>query len=151
MADGSGEPRDSDTHPPGGGAGKRADDATGKRASDADRVELGLALLERFVDDELSVADAITRIESVTSHVRTQRRILDEAVERGILERDGSRIRPVGSAGRIEFEQEVVTKDGDFSCRRCGTGITTGYFLNLDAGELGPYGSSCIRKVTGRA
>lgn len=137
MADGSGEQHDVDSDSRGG-------------VGDADRVELGLALLDRFVDDELSVADAITRIESVTSHVRTQRRILDEAVERGIVERDGSRVRPVGSAGRIEFEKEVITKEGDFSCRRCGTGITTGYFLNLDAGELGPYGSSCIRKVTGR-
>lgn len=115
-----------------------------------DPVELGLALLERFVDDEVSVADAITRLESVTTHPRTQRRILDAAVERGIIEREGSRIRPTGSAGRIEFETEIITKEGDFTCRRCGTGITTGYFLNLDAGELGPYGSSCIRKVTGR-
>ena len=117
---------------------------------DSDPLELGLALLERFVDDELSVADAITRIESVTTHVRTQRRILDEAVERGIVERDGSRIRPTSSASPIEFEKEIVTKEGEFRCRRCNTGITTGYFLNLPQGELGPYGSSCIRKVTGR-
>lgn len=124
-------------------------DGSGTRA-DEDPVELGLALLERFADDELSVADAITRIESVTTHVRTQREILDEAVERGIIERDGSRIRPTGTASLIEFEKEIVTKEGDFTCRRCNTGISTGYFLNLPTGELGPYGSSCIRKVTGR-
>lgn len=117
---------------------------------DDDPVELGLALLERFADDELSVADAITRIESVTKHVRTQREILDQAVERGIIERDGSRIRPIGTASPIEFEKEIITKEGDFTCRRCNTGLSTGYFLNLPTGELGPYGSSCIRKVTGR-
>lgn len=119
-------------------------------SEDEDPVELGLALLERFNDDELSVADAITRIESVTTHVRTQRSILDEAVERGIVEREGSRIRPTSSVSPIEFEDEIITKEGEFTCRRCNTGITTGYFLNLPTGELGPYGSSCIRKVTGR-
>lgn len=124
--------------------------ADGSSAREDDPVELGLALLERFADDELSVADAITRIESVTKHVRTQREILDEAVERGIIERDGSRIRPTGTASPIEFEKEIVTKEGDFTCRRCNTGISTGYILNLPTGELGPYGSSCIRKVTGR-
>lgn len=123
---------------------------SGVGAGDADPVELGLELLERFADEELRVADVITRLESVTTHPRTQRRILDAAVEREIVEREGSRVRPTGSAGRIEFEKEIVTKAGEFTCRRCGTGISTGYFLTLDAGELGPYGSSCIRKVTGR-
>jgi hypothetical protein len=44
----------------------------------------------------------------------------------------------------------VVTKEGEFTCRRCGAGLSTGYFMKLDAGEHGPFGSSCIRKVTGR-
>lgn len=118
-------------------------------ASESDPVELGLALLQRFADDELGVADVITRLESITTHPRTQRRILDAAVDRGLVERRGSRVRPT-PASPIDFEREVVTKEGDFSCRRCGTGISTGYFLSLDVGELGPYGSSCIRKVTGR-
>lgn len=117
---------------------------------ESDPITLGLALIERFGDDELSVADTITRLESITTHPRTQRRILDAAVERGFVERTGSRIRPVVRTP-IDFEREVVSKEGDFSCRRCGAGITTGYFLNLDVGELGPYGSTCIRKVTGRA
>jgi hypothetical protein len=118
------------------------------RSPEPDPVDLGVALLERFADDELSVADAITRLESVTTHPRTQRRILDAAVERGVIERTGSRIRPQGSAP-IDFERDVITKEGEFSCRRCGTTISTGYFLNLDTGEFGAFGSSCIRMVTG--
>lgn len=133
-----------------GRAPTRGDEpAASDTADDPDPVELGLALLERFADDELSVADAITRLESVTSHPRTQRRILDTAVERGIVEREGSRIRPTGG-GHVDFEDEVVSREGEFTCRRCGTRITTGYFLNLETGELGAFGSSCIRTVTGR-
>jgi hypothetical protein len=58
-------------------------------------------------------------------------------------------IRPQGS-GFVRFESEVISKEGEFTCRRCGTGITEGYFIRLDAGEHGPFGSSCIRTVTGR-
>ena len=112
-------------------------------------VELGVALLANFEDHDLSVAEALDRLEAVTTHPRTTRRILDTAEERGLIERDGSTIRPRGG-DYVHFESEVVQKEGEFTCRRCGTGLTTGYFIDLDAGELGPYGSSCIRKVTGR-
>ena len=112
-------------------------------------VELGVALLAKFEDHDLSVAEALDRLEAVTTHPRTTRRILDTAEERGLIERDGSTIRPRGG-DYVHFESEVVQKEGEFTCRRCGTGLTTGYFIDLDAGELGPYGSSCIRKVTGR-
>lgn len=135
----------SDGREPTDGDGPAASDP----ADDPDPVELGLELLARFADDEVSVADAITRLESVTTHPRTQRRILDAAVDRGIIEREGSRVRPTGG-GHVDFEDEIITKEGEFSCRRCGTTITTGYFLNLETGELGAFGSSCIRKVTGR-
>lgn len=112
-------------------------------------MEVGVDLLARMPDEELSVADAVDRLESVTTHPRTTRKILKEAESRGIIERDGSQVRPRGG-GHVDFEKEVVTKEGDFTCRRCSTDISTGYFLNLDSGELGPFGSSCVRKVTGR-
>jgi hypothetical protein len=44
----------------------------------------------------------------------------------------------------------VVSKEGEFTCRRCGASLSTGYFMRLEAGEHGPFGSSCIRTVTGR-
>ena len=117
--------------------------------SEPDPVELGVELLEKFEDPELSVAAAIDRLESVTTHPRTTRRILETAAERGVIEREGSTIRPQGG-DYVHFESGVIQKDGEFRCRRCGAGLSTGYFIDLDAGELGPYGSSCIRKVTGR-
>jgi hypothetical protein len=116
---------------------------------DADPVEVGVELLSKLECGSLSVADAIDRIETVTTHPRTTREILDEAEARGVIERDAGEVSPKGG-GYVSFDSEVVTKDGEFSCRRCGSSLSTGYFIDLDAGELGPFGSSCIRKVTGR-
>lgn len=114
-----------------------------------DPVELGVDLLRRFEDPEVTVATAIDRIETITTDPRTTREILETAEERGIIERDGATLRPT-DADYLSFEREVITKEGDFACRRCGADLSTGYFMNLESGELGPFGSSCIRKVTGR-
>ena len=116
---------------------------------DRDRVELGVELLSRFEDVEVSVAEAIDRIETVTTDPRTTRTILEEAQARGIVDRDGGTLEPTDTS-YLSFEREVITKDGEFNCRRCGASLSTGYFMNLESGELGPFGSSCIRKVTGR-
>ena len=114
-----------------------------------DRVALGLALLERLEHETLSLAEAVDRIETVTTDPTATRTILDEAELRGIIEREDGIIRPK-SRQYVSFDSDVITKEGEFSCRRCGSSLSTGYFINLDAGELGPFGSSCIRKVTGR-
>lgn len=114
-----------------------------------DPVELGCELLARLEHEELSVADALDRIEAITTEPATQRAILDEAEVRGLLERDGSTVRPSGGSF-VSFESDVVTKEGEFDCQRCGATLSTGHFIRLDSGDVGPYGSTCIRKVTGR-
>ncbi|WP_435101020.1 DUF5830 family protein [Halarchaeum sp. P4] len=116
---------------------------------DADPVELGVALIERLEDEELSMADLMDRVETVSTHPRVVSDIIEAAEERGVIERNGATVRPQGG-GYVRFGADVVTKEGEFSCRRCGTGLSEGYFIKLDAGEIGPFGSSCIRKVTGR-
>lgn len=115
-----------------------------------DEVELALSLLAHLEHGELSVAEAMDRIELVTTAPEKQRRILDRAVERGVLEREAGRIRPVSTGDYVRFERDVITKAGDFSCRRCGADLSTGHFVRLDGSELGPFGSTCIRKVLGR-
>jgi hypothetical protein len=116
---------------------------------DGDPVEVGVELLSKLEDPELSLADAVDRLETVTTNPTTTRTILDEAEKRGVVERENGVIRPQRGTF-VRFESEVVSKDGEFDCRRCGTGLSTGYFIQLESGELGPFGSSCIRKVTGR-
>jgi len=114
-----------------------------------DPVEVGVELLSKLEFESLSVAAAIDRLETVTTHPRTTREILEEAERRGVIERDGGDVQPRGG-GYVSFQSDVVTKEGEFSCRRCGATISTGYFINFESGELGAFGSSCIRKVTGR-
>lgn len=114
-----------------------------------DPVELGVQLLERLEQEELSLPEVIDRIETITTHHATTRAILEEAEKRGIIQRDGDTVKPTG--GRfLRFESQVVSREGEYTCKRCGADISTGYFMKLEAGEHGPFGSSCIRKVTGR-
>lgn len=113
------------------------------------KVELGVELLSKLEFESIALAEAFDRIETVTRDPATQRRILEEAEDRGVIERDGERVFPQ-SGSFVRFESEVVSKEGEFACRRCGAELSTGYFIRYDAGDHGPFGSSCIRKVTGR-
>jgi len=113
-----------------------------------EEVELGVELLAK-VERDLSLAEAVDRIETITTNPSLTRRILDEAERRGCIERENGSIRPHRGVF-VRFESEIVAREGEFTCRRCGADIATGHFLELDAGEVGPFGSSCIRRVTGR-
>lgn len=115
-----------------------------------DPVELGVQLLERLEHAELSLAAVVDRIETITTHPATTRAIIEEAEKRGVITREGDAVKP--TSGRfLTFESEVIQRSGEYTCKRCGASISTGYFMRLEAGELGPFGSSCIEKVTGRA
>jgi hypothetical protein len=114
-----------------------------------ERIELGVELLAHLEHDSLSVKEAVDRIETITSDPAVTREILDTAEMRGIIDREDGIVRPKSSSF-VSFEADVVSREGEFTCKRCGTDISTGYFVKLDAGEHGPFGSSCIRKVTGR-
>ena len=118
--------------------------------SEADPVELGVELLAHLEHESLSVAEAIDRIETVTTSPAVQRKILDTAVMRGVIDREGGLVRPTSGGTYVSFDADVVVRDGEFSCARCGASISTGHFVQFDGGELGPFGSTCVRKVLGR-
>jgi predicted methyltransferase len=101
------------------------------------------------VVEQLELSDAIDRIETVTTDPAVTREILDTAEMRGIIDREEGVVL-TSSGSYISFEADVIERDGEFTCKRCGSNISTGYFIQFDAGEHGPFGSSCIRKVTGR-
>jgi len=119
-------------------------------ATRAEKVELGVELLAHLEHEELPLSAAIDRIETITTSPTLTREILDTAEKRGVVERENARLRVQRGGTHVSYESQVVQREGEFECRRCGATITTGHFVRLDAGELGPFGSSCIRKVTGR-
>lgn len=116
---------------------------------ETEKIEKALDLLRHLEDDELSLNDCFKRIETVTTSPHLQRQILQAAESEGVIEREEETVQPVDDA-RVNFEEDIITKEGDFSCERCNTGLSTGYFIKTDAAEHGPFGSTCIRKVTGR-
>jgi len=116
---------------------------------DADPVELGVTLLAHLEHEELSLAEAVDRIETITTDPALTREILDTAEARGVIDREEALIQP-RSGSFVRFESQVVSRPVEADCRRCGASLSTGYFVQFDAGEVGPFGSSCIRTVTGR-
>jgi hypothetical protein len=118
--------------------------------TEGDPVELALDLVRHLEAEELRLAELVDRVETVTTNPATTREVLDTAERRGLIERDGARIRTRTGGTFLRFDSQVVAREGEFECRRCGAGLSTGHFLRFDAGELGPFGSSCVRQVTGR-
>ncbi|MEZ3115046.1 DUF5830 family protein [Halobaculum sp. MBLA0147] len=111
---------------------------------------MGVELLARLGDETLPLPDAVDRVETVTTDPALVREILDTADTRGVIDRDGATVRRRTRGPTIALERRVVRREGDYDCRRCGKSLSTGHFVQFDTGEVGPFGSSCVRKVTGR-
>ncbi|AWB26903.1 DUF5830 family protein [Halococcoides cellulosivorans] len=116
---------------------------------DADPVELGVDLLANSEDDRLSLSAAVDRLEAITSDPAITREILDTAAMRGVIDREDAIIH-VTSGSFVRLQRQVVRRDGEYSCRRCGAGLSTGHFVELESGDLGPFGPDCVRKILGR-
>ena len=112
-------------------------------------VELGVDLLAHLEHEQLPLAAVVDRIETITTDPALTREILDTAEIRGLIEREDGLVRP-RSGAFLRLDGDVVAREGEFTCRRCGASLSTGHFIRFEAGEHGPFGSSCIRKVTGR-
>jgi len=131
--------------------GNSAAESTGEAAeSRRAKRELGVELIEHLEADELSLSAVIDRLETITTSPSLTREILDTAEKRGLIERENGQIRVRRGGSFVRFEQQVVARDGEFSCQRCGAGLSTGHFISFETGELGPFGSDCVRKVVGR-
>jgi len=130
-------------------AGNPKPDATNSQRR-ATKRELGVELIEHLEADELPLSAVIDRLETITTSPSLTREILDTAERRGLIEREDGQIRVRRGGSFVRFEQQVVARDGEFTCRRCGAGLSTGHFISFETGELGPFGSDCIRKVVGR-
>lgn len=112
-------------------------------------VELGVQLLASAEEDELDLSVAVDRLETVTREPRVTRSILDEAEKRGVIERSNGLLR-VRQGPQNSAHTEIVMRDGEYTCRRCNSSISPGYFLDLTGSLYGAFGPKCIQVVTGR-
>lgn len=115
----------------------------------SDRVENGVDLLAHLEHDELALPDVVDRLEAITTEPAAIREILDVAETRGVIDRENATVRPHGAA-TLNRERDISTSPGPFPCERCGRRLSTGYFIDLEYGTHGPYGSTCIEYVVGR-
>lgn len=112
-----------------------------------ERVELAVDLLRTLDADELPLAEVVDRIETVTTDPALTRTILDAARKRDVLVHNDGQVRIRTRRGGVRSEPSVVRREGTFACRRCGATLSTGHFVRLDAGDLGPFGPDCVRAV----
>jgi len=165
-SDASADDRKGVDHPGAGtGAGAGAGDGDPDIGADADtdarpqladldrddRVELGVDLLAHLEHRSLPLPQAVDRIETITTNPALTREILDTAELRGVIDRAEGRLRTRRGGTFVRIDEQVVRREGDYECRRCGAGLETGHFVRFEAGELGPFGPECVRKVLGRA
>jgi hypothetical protein len=113
-------------------------------------VELALELIRHLELAEPTLAELVDRVETVTADPTLTREILDTAERRGLIDRDGARLEVRTGGSHVSFASQVVVREGEFDCRRCGAGLSRGHFVRFDAGELGPFGPDCVRRVLGR-
>ena len=118
---------------------------------DRDVILLGVELLKRLEEPELSLAEVMDRLETITAEPKHQRSIIEAAEQADVLtvDRETATVQ-THSHTFVRYDSEVVAKAGSFTCRNCGRSLSTGYFINLEPDEIGPFGSTCVRKVTGR-
>lgn len=124
-----------------------------------DRVALGVELIAHIESDEMELPEIMERIGTVSTVASTQRRILNAAEERGLLERnrdekatEREKQQTVALRGQNRVrKRDVERREGEYNCQRCGASLTTGHFITLNEHEHGPFGPECVRKVLGRA
>lgn len=149
------EPGNTETGPGNTPDGAPSSGATPSFVAPADRpraetVELGVELLAAAAEESLPLPEAVDRVETVTRDPTLVREVLDTAETRGVIERDGASVKSRVRGPTLELDRQVVRRDGDYDCRRCGKSLSTGHFVRFETGEVGPFGSSCVKKVTGR-
>ncbi len=113
-------------------------------------IDHGVAIVTALARYDPSVADVVDTLEEALDDPDDIREVFRRAEAEGVIERDGKRITLGEIRQEIPKPGAIVTVEGEFSCRRCNRAITTGYLLRVGETEVGPYGSTCIRKITGR-
>lgn len=113
------------------------------------KIEAGLELLAALGAIELKpveIGDLLYNL--ITRDFRIIDEIIKIAQQEGLLLRTEKTYLITPGASNLKFEKpKIVKRDERTNCRLCGKRISTGYYVILQSHTIGPYGSSCIRKI----
>jgi hypothetical protein len=113
------------------------------------KIEAGLELIAALGAIELKpveIGDLLYNL--ITRDFKIIDEILKIAQQEGLLQRTGKTYLMTPGATQLKFEKpKIVKQNENTNCRLCGKRISTGYYVVFKSHTIGPYGSSCIRKI----
>ena len=113
------------------------------------KIDAGLELIAALGAIELKpveIGDLLYNL--ITRDFKIIDEILKIAQEEGLLKRTEKTYSITPGTSSLKFEKpKIVKRDERTNCRLCGKRISTGYYVILQSHTIGPYGSSCIRKI----
>ncbi len=113
------------------------------------KIDAGLELIAALGAIELKpveIGDLLYNL--ITRDFKIIDEILKIAQEEGLLKRIEKTYSITPGASNLKFEKpKIIKQDERTNCRLCGKRISTGYYVVLKSHTIGPYGSSCIRKI----
>lgn len=113
------------------------------------KIEAGLELLSALGAIELKpveIGDLLYNL--ITRDFKIIDEILKIAQQEGLLQRTEKTYLMTPGASHLKFEKpKIIKQDENTNCRLCGKRISTGYYVIFKSHTIGPYGSSCIRKI----
>lgn len=113
------------------------------------KIESGLELIAALGAIELKpveIGDLLYNL--ITKDYRIIDKILEVAQQEGLLKRTEKTYSITPGTSSLKFEKpKIVKRDERTNCRLCGKRISTGHYVVLQSHTIGPYGSSCIRKI----
>lgn len=115
---------------------------------DSAKIARALQLLRMRGEREIPVKEAVEIISLVTSVPELVLAVLKEGESRGLIEREKNKLRLKFSDENFNFERpKVKVSECDANCIKCGKRITSCHFIIFEDDKLGPFGSTCIRKM----
>ncbi|MFP4654068.1 MAG: DUF5830 family protein [Methanohalobium sp.] len=109
----------------------------------------GLEIIAAMDVDELSPIELRDILyHTVAKNYETVDEILKSARDMGLVERRDEVYIMTHEASSLEFEKPRIIKQEDKGrCKLCGRSLNTSYYIEFKSDTIGPYGSTCVRKI----
>ncbi|MCD4806799.1 MAG: DUF5830 family protein [Methanococcoides sp.] len=112
-------------------------------------IQKGLDYIATICATELSPLEIRTLLsKTVTKNYDVVHDIMEAARTEGIVEKRDGTYHFCREAHALEFyKPKIVFKKESSKCRCCGRAMNECWYIELKSGIIGPYGSTCVRKL----